>query len=411
MPNELQYAKTRFCTKGQILRPEAKDRTLAEPYSPLERQREFNIHGVLGVQLLDAEARDVAAVRRHLGPLEEKLFREPDLVVRFVKQLPRVASEHQALRSKGFAKDSFLPFDERAAREAAQIAVNFDRQPCEILCRSGLRSIAVLLPILSLIALKKGYVAIHGSAFVYDGVGVVMAGPATSGKTTILLGFASLGAEFVGDDWVLLRRDGQRMHGLPTAIELSPQHAESSRFVRHTLGSFRRTGFDFLGAVMAMVDGSPVTFVKPAGQRIITAIQRRIIPRVRPQHIFAKCAKSFTAKPQKVFLLVKHSDPVVQVKEIHRKEMAELLSRLAEHEQKSIMELYQTYRFAFPKCKSMFFEEVFTRQRDTLLDAVAAQETYIIRHPYPIRFADLYETISPFFASRAREAESAALCP
>jgi hypothetical protein len=59
----------------------------------------------------------------------------------------------------------------------------------------------------------------------------------------------------------------------------------------------------------------------------------------------------------------------------------------------------------------MFFEEVFTRQRDTLLDAVAAQETYIIRHPYPIRFADLYETISPFFASRAREAESAALCP
>lgn len=393
------------------MRPAPPDRKVAEPNSPLERQREFNIHGVLGVKLLDAEASDVATVRRHLGPLEEELFCEPDLVVRFVKHLPRVETEHQALTSNGFAKDSFLVFDERAAREAAQIAVNFDRQPCEILCQSGLRSIAVLLPMLSLIALKKDYVAIHGSAFVYDGVGVVMAGPATSGKTTILLGFASLGAEFVGDDWVLLRRDGQRMHGLPAAIELSPKHAERSLFVRHTLGSFRRKGFDILGAVMALLNGSRGTFVKPAARRIITAIQRRIIPRAHPQHIFAKCAKSFSAKPQKVFLLMKHSDPVVHVKEIHRKEMAELLSRLAEHEQKNIMELYQTHRFAFPKCKSMFFEEVFTRQRDTLLDAVAAQETYIIRHPYPIHFADLYKTISPFFASRAREAESAALCP
>ena len=411
MPNELQYAKTRFCTKGQILRPAPKDRTLAEPYSPLARQREFNIHGVLGVKLLDAEASDVAAVRRHLGPLEEELFREPDLVVRFVKQLPRVARKHQALSRKGFAKDSFLAFDERAATEAAQIAVNFDRQPCEILCRSGLRSIPVLLPMLSLIALKKDHVAIHGSAFVYDGVGVVMAGPATSGKTTIQLGFGSLGAEFVGDDWVLMRRDGQRMHGLPAAIELSPNHAESSPFVRHTLGSFRRKGFDILGTVMTVVDGSRGTFVKPAARRIITAIQRRMIPRAHPQHIFAKCAKSFTAKPQKVFLLVKHSDPVVEVKEIHRREMAELLSRLAEHEQESTMELYQTYRFALPKCKSMFFEEVFTLQRRMLLDAVAAQETYIIRHPYPIRFADLYETISPFFTSREREAQSAAFCP
>ena len=388
--------------------PASPDRTQAEPSSPLEGQREFNIHGVLGVRLLDAEARDVATVRRHLGPLEEQLFRDPDLVVRFVKHLPRVATEHQALRSDGFKKDSLLEFNERA--EAAQIAVSFDRQPCELLCRSGLRRIAVLLPMLSLIALKKNYVAIHGSAFVYDGVGVVMAGPATSGKTTILLGFASLGAEFVGDDWVLLRRDGQRMHGLPAAIELSPKHAESSLLVRHALGSFRRKGFDILGAVMALVDGSRGTFVTPAARRILPAIQRRIIPRAHPQNLFAKCAKSFSAKPQKVFLLVKHGDPVVQVKEIHRKEMAELLAPLAEHEQKSVMELYQTYRRAFPKCRSTFFEDVFTRQRDTLLDAVAAQETYIIRHPDPMRFSDLYKTISPFFASRARKAESA-LCP
>lgn len=393
------------------MKPAPPDQTMAEPHSLLERRREFDIHGVLGVKLLDAKASDVATVRRHLGPLEEQLLREPDLVVRFVKHLPRAETEHQTLRSKGFAKDSFLVFDERATREAAQIAVNFDRQPCEILCRSGLRSITVLLPLLSLLALKKDYVAIHGSAFVYDGVGVVMAGPATSGKTTILLGFASLGAEFVGDDWVLLRRDGQRMHGLPAAIELSPKHAESSLLVRHTLGSFRRMGFDILGAVMAVADDSRGTFVKPAARRLLTAIQRRIVPRAHPQHIFTKCAKSFSAKPQKVFLLMKHSDPVVHVKEIHRKEMAELLSRLAENEQKSIMELYRTYRFAFPKCKNMFFDGAFTRQRNTLSDAVAAQETYIIRHPYPIRFADLYKTISPFLASRAREAESAALCP
>ena len=100
----------------------------------------------------------------------------------------------------------------------------------------------MLLPILSLVALKKGYVVVHGSALLYDGVGVVLAGHATSGKTTTLLGFGTLGAEFVGDDWLLLRSDGQKMHGLPAAIDISPKHAESSRLVRHPLTPWRPQG-------------------------------------------------------------------------------------------------------------------------------------------------------------------------
>lgn len=375
-------------------------RTLSEPYSSLERQTEFSIHGVLGVTLLNAEACDVATVRRHLGPLEKSLSREPDLVVRFTKRLPIVQTQHQ--------EDSFVVLD----KLAAQIAVNFGSQPCEILCQSGLRSIAVLLPILSLVALKKGYVAVHGSALLYDGVGVVLAGHATSGKTTTLLGFGNLGAEFVGDDWLLLRSDGQKMHGLPAAIDISPKHVESSRLVRHILTPWRRRGFDVLGAVAASVEGvvghgSRGRFVKRAVRRIVTAIQRRIIPRIQPQQLFAKCATSFSAKPQKVFFFLKHDEAVVHVKEIHPKEMAELLSQLAEHEQKDLMELYQTFRFAFPQCNSILFEDLFTRQREILTSAVAPHETYIIRHPYPVCFVDLYKRISPLLASTTKGAEVA----
>jgi len=104
---------------------------------------------------------------------------------------------------------------------------------------------------------------------------------------------------------------------------------------------------------------------------------------------------------------LKRDEPVVHVKEIHPREMAELLSQLAQHEQKDLMELYQTFRFAFPKCSSILFEDVFTRQREILISAVAQHETYIIRHPCPVCFADLYKRISPLLASSTKGAEVA----
>jgi len=59
---------------------------------------------------------------------------------------------------------------------------------------------------------------VHASAVVYNGVGILMAGWAHCGKTAALLGFASKGAEYVGEEWVLLSGNGPKNAGAREAV-------------------------------------------------------------------------------------------------------------------------------------------------------------------------------------------------
>ena len=46
--------------------------------------RDFDLHGIVGIRLIDPAHADVDAVRRQLGPIDVPLGRAPDIVVRFV---------------------------------------------------------------------------------------------------------------------------------------------------------------------------------------------------------------------------------------------------------------------------------------------------------------------------------------
>ena len=271
----------------------------------------------------------------------------------------------------------------------------------------------MLLPMLSLAALKKDYVAIHGSAFVHKGIGVLMAGYARSGKTTALVGFARLGAEFGGDDWVLLSRAGDAMYGLPIPIDLSPWHVESSPIVRRAIGRPRRILFGILGGLVRthekLFGGHTTTSLAGRNmRRILIGLQRRIVPPIHPDQLFTKCVKS--AKPEKVFLFVSHNKATIQVARMDPGEMAKELSSLSEHEQHEIMQLYKTHPLASPKRTHILFERAFEWQRAILADAVSGLDTYTVRHPYPVRFCDLHEKIVPFLEAKTRRAELA-VCP
>lgn len=358
----------------------------AEPCSSRKNWIDFDIHGVLGVRLLDPRSRDTETVRRQLGPVETQLQRDPDVRLRFVRHL-----------------------DRDATRTGGRIAINFEAG-CDMHCQSGLRSIPGLLPMLSLAALKKDHVAIHGSAFVHKGIGVLMAGHARSGKTTALVGFASLGAEFGGDDWLLLSREGDAMYGLPIPIDLSPRHVESSSIVRHAIGKPRRILFQILGGFVRThqkLFGSDMTtsFTGRAMRKILTGLQRHIVPPIHPGQLFTKCAKS--ARPQKVFLFVRHDKATVEVAQTDPSEMANELASLSEHEQHEIMELYKTHRLSSSKRKHILFECAVEWQRAILADAIAGLDSYTVRHPYPVRFCELYDKIAPFLEVKTSQVQLA----
>ncbi len=184
---------------------------------------DFDLHGIVGIRLLNATPGDIAAVNRQLGPINKPLTRTPDIVIRFVDRLSFSSPvRYLGLDDAGFTDDAFLVF--RGKHQARiRVQIPFDQignSQCEIVCESGVPAVPLLLPILNLTAISKGVLPLHASALIYDGKGILLTGWAKGGKTETLLAFAANGAEYVGDEWVYLSSDGQHMYGIPEPIRV-----------------------------------------------------------------------------------------------------------------------------------------------------------------------------------------------
>lgn len=377
------------------------------------QRTEFDIHGVLGIRLVDPSSADVAAVGKQLGSLQKPLLREPDITLRFVKDLLPPRLRHLGPKQKGFTDDAFFVFDQGTDAGIARIPFDLVGGPSEIVCERGVGSVPLLMPILSLTALAKGFVAVHASAFVHDGIGILMAGWAESGKTTTLLGFASEGAEFVGEEWVLLSGDGKTMCGLPRDIELSPSHFEIVPDVRRGIKRSRLWAFESLRQ-LGKIQGNlgkkaNDTFPANALRRAISAVQRRVLPKVSPQEIFGSRVGSLIAKPEKVFLLIGHNDTRVEVKPTPPIEMAHRIAHMTQYEQIRLMEHYLAFKFAFPKLKNAFLEESSAYHFELLSSALKTKEAYTVFHPHPVTFSALYEALKPFCES-TKNIQNEAFC-
>jgi len=84
-------------------------------------------------------------------------------------------------------------------------------------------------------------------------------------------------------------------------------------------------------------------------QRAISAVQRRVLPKVSPQAIFGSRVGSLIAKPEKVFLLISHDDSCVEVRPTPPVEMARRIAHMAQYEQSKFMEHYLAFKLRFPQ--------------------------------------------------------------
>lgn len=375
------------------------ERSAAKPHMD-GQTTQFDMHGVLGIALVDPSPADLKAVTKHLGPLQRPLLREPDITIRFEKNLAPLSLQHLGQKQNAFTDDAFFVFDEANTGAMARIPFGQVGGPCEIVCTRGRGWVPLLLPLLSLTALAKDFVAVHASAFVHHGVGILMAGWAGSGKTTALLGFAGEEAEFIGEEWVLLSGDGQTMCGLPREIELSPAHLDTVPEIRRAIKRSRLWALEGLrhlsttqGALAGKVDG---TTRGKALRRVISGAQRRILPRVSPQALFGGRVGSLTARPDKIFLLISHNDRKIEVIPTPPNEMARRIAHMMQYEQRGFMEHYLAFQFAFPERRNAFVEESSSYRYELLMRALQGKETYTVRHPHPIRFSSLYEAVKPF---------------
>jgi len=361
---------------------------------------DYDIHGIVGVRLIDPLPSDVAAVTRQIGTLQKPLSRDPDIVIRFVEHLPTGRLRFVELNRTGFSEHGFFVLE--SSKHKATVRIPFEQigKRCEIVCESGLRAVPHLMAIVNLTALTKDVVALHASAFVYAGTGVVVTGWAKGGKTEALLAFASRGASYIGDEWVLLSGDGRHMYGIPENIRLWEWHIQNLRYLRSGIPLETRLLFasiHFLQRVERSVLSKFFGKTLPARalREAIPTLKRQLNIRFDPQAIFRGKIGACVAYPDKIFFMINHDSEVVTVEPAGPRGIAERMISSVRFEQFPIMGDYLAFKFAFPKMRNEVLEHAHEMQCSILQRALFGKEAYTVRHPYPVAFSDLYEVMHP----------------
>jgi hypothetical protein len=364
-------------------------------------QVDFDIHGLVGIRLIDPSPSDAAAVERQLGLQHSPLSRQPDIVLRFVKGLPASGLRYLGLEY-GFTEDGFFVFC--GGREKTKVRIPLEQigaEQCEIICESGLRSVPLLTAILNLTVLKKDHVALHASAFVHKGTGIIATGWTKGGKTEALLAFASHGAEYVGDEWIWLSGKGDRVYGIPGNILLWRWQLNYLPHLQRQVGLGDRLLFKTISGldwIQRMIPDGRFSRAFPARYLVeaMPLLRRRLFVKMTPRAIFGAGYGSLVAKPDRVFFMMSHQDPMISVEPMEPQEIANRMAFSVQHEQTALVEHYLAFKFAFPGLKNEFIEHAPELQRSILRRALAGKHGQAVRHPYPVSLPELYEAMVPF---------------
>ena len=368
---------------------------------------DFDLHGIVGIRLVDAKPNDLAAVKRQLGPIQVPLTRDPDIVIRFVDRLPLASSvRYIGVEDAGFTDDAFLIF--RGQHQASvRVQIPFDQigsRECEIVCESGTPAVPLLIAIINLTALSKGVLPLHASALLYNGKGVLITGWSKGGKTETLLAFAKNGAEYIGDEWIYLSMNGQQMYGIPEPTRIWYWHLQEmpgykAMVARQDL--LRLQALDLLAKTLEKLVSAASGLSSRYRQilkRFTALIKRQLYVQVPPEKLFGQQANQKDVQPEKIFFVVSHDQPELTVQKINSKEVAERIVFSLQEERMDFMSYYFKYRFAFPACSNSLIDQAEEIQRKLALKALAGKEAYAIYHPYPFSIPSLFDTIRPYFA-------------
>ena len=362
---------------------------------------DLQVHGVVGVRLIAATAKDAAKVERQLGAERTSLEREPDIVIRFAERLSPPAITFLGLNSTAFADDGFYILDKNEGTIQARIPFDRIGEQCELLCANGLDSIPLLMDIVRFSFLAKGYIPLHASALRFGQTGILVTGWANGGKTSALLAFVSHGGQYVGDEWVLLSADGGTMFGLPVSVAIRDWHVEHIPHLvprvslDHRILSAVIRSLEVLYAIWGHTPWRKSLVRRMLGRGLPRARQQLIVRR-HPRDLFRGRYCEGGVAMDKLFLTMSHSEPSFSVTPTDPLDVARRMSVSVTFEHAQFFEYYEAFLFAFPHRRNAFLEDVDTLHEQLLCQALDGTEAYEVIHPYPFSFEALFDAMLPF---------------
>jgi hypothetical protein len=368
------------------------------------RRVDYDLHGMVGIRLVDATENDISVVNRQLGPIQKVLNREPDITVRFIDEIKTSSKLHYlGVNEVAFSDDAFMILRSKH-KTRAKVQIPFERigRNIELTCERGLLGIPLLIPIINLTALRKGNLPLHASAFIYNSFGVLATGWAKGGKTETLLAFMSNGADYVGDEWIYLDPGGKKMYGIPEPIRVWDWHLQ---YLPDYWGMVsirdraRLKSINLLVNPLEWVISNGVASRSPSIRmmsRMIPLLKRQLYVHLAPKKIFGTNNSPLEGPLDKMFFVISYEDADIQVKPIDSQRVASQMVYSLQEERQDLISAYLKFRFAFPEVRNELIENLEELQKTALERILRDKEAYVVYHPYPVSIPALFQTLRTY---------------
>jgi len=368
---------------------------------------DYDIHGIIGIRVLGGGDSEASTVQRQLGVEPRRLERPPDITIRFVERLDLSDPLCFLSGNAAFTENVFVLTAGRARRPVMSVPFTSLGERCELVVARGTSPVPLLVPIVLLTALGKGFLPVHASAFVHRGTGTLIAGGASGGKTGTLMAFMDEGATFVGDDWILLAADGKSMWGLEAPIQVKDAYLRAlprfrKRLNPRTLRRLRVTRV-LAGAERRLPRGSGAASLSARiRSRVRGALEARLVARVHPAQLFGDQQCSGSGSLNVLCLARTKNTPGVELESVAPREIADRLAPLLEHEWSDLDRSYALFRSAFPGSRNYLLERRGILMREGLRKALVRKRTLLISYPSPAPVKEVFRTLAPWLAGQLR---------
>jgi hypothetical protein len=366
---------------------------------------DFDIHGIVGLRLVNPSKYDVKYISRLLFQFKSDLNREPDITIVYKENWDLGNVSYLGLNEAAFNDDGFYILT--SGRQPLKVKIPFEQigDKCEIVCEQGVVGIPLLSYIINLTFLKKNYLPIHASAFSYNDINALVIGWTKGGKSEALFSFVNHGAKFIGDETVFLSDDGMKMFGIPVPVSIWEWQFSEIPDLIPPLSMQKKVlfgGVHFLDGIYKMskkVKLNNNSIVSLLGDAL-PALRKQLNIRVTPEKIFNGKLKWEKVNLDKIILAMSYSEDEISVSECNKDEITDrmICSNLFEFD--ALYNYYSTFKFAFPGIKNEFLETVPDIYNKLLPKALSGIASYKVLHPYPVSYEKLYEAMKPIFETK-----------
>lgn len=363
---------------------------------------DFNIHDIIFIRLIDPSSADERYFTEFLGNYKKSFEAEPDIIIEYVDKIDPGELTLIGLNHAGFNKDGFYILS--SGRQPVKVKIPFEKigERCRIVCERGIRGIPLLNQIINLTFLAKGYIPLHASAFLYNGMGVLVMGWSKGGKTESLLSFALKEAKYIGDETVLITPGGKEMFGIPVSVCLWEWQLKQISELKHLVSGQKKMLFSNVHLLERIFNIGRKTFLKNSYPikmlgEILPAFKRQLNIRVNPSKVFKNKIRDTITSIDKIILIMSREGDKITVENITASELNQRMIHSQEFELESFNQFYRTFKFAFPEMKNAFLERAGSIQNELLNKAFYNREIYKVMHPYPVSFNRLYEHMQQIF--------------